>query len=255
VHLDYNPYIVFRNNMSGKKCSIAGKKYEQLVATTCHRFKSHAMNIPLNTQTNKELGGCSMNQDIYLNFNRERDVGVEVKSITPDWMQMSIVPNVHGGPLRWQPSPKSRIPKEARAMMEPYIRNLEYPIPPFYTSSITYVEWNAVKHEFPDKYIRIPDDSISRAYFSKGSHYIQIKGYGLYHTNHDVCDFGVPFFTCEQYLRVRCKRHGKKDADGKHIPSSVMASLRPKLKGLKRSPYSLDHIDRFPIKTTSQIDL
>lgn len=221
-----------------------GKQYEECIASMCRSLKSMHLDVPLNTQTIDELGGCSADQDVYLNFKGVRDVGVEVKRITPDWMQMSIAPNKDG---KWRSSGRTKIPSASKDIFESLLPSIEmFPAPPFLNKAVTYDEWSAVKSQFKDRYIEIPRDTIANAYRAKGAHYIQVLNYGLYHTGEDPCNFQVPMFECDQRLRVRCKRHGKKDASGKHVPSSVMASLCPKLTTLVKSKYSLDKQEKIP---------
>jgi hypothetical protein len=120
-------------------------------------------------------------------------------------------------------------------------------IPPYILKSgMTFPEWDSIATDFKDEQYPAPSDVISKYYFQKGNSYIQINGYGLYHTGEDVCGFGVPYFRCSTYLRVRCKRHGKKcPITGKDIPSSVMASFwvsKPPVP----SCYSLDDLTKLP---------
>lgn len=228
----------------GAKCSIQGKQYEESIANMCQSLKSLHLDVPLNTQTQDELGGCSAGQDVYLNFRGLKDVGVEVKRITPDWMQMSIAPDQNG---KWCSVGRTKIPLASKAIFESFLPCLDmFPAPPFLEKDITYEEWTQVKSQYKDRYINVPNDTIAKAYRAKGAQYIQVLNYGLYHTGEDPCNFNVPMFVCEQRLRVRCKRHGKKDASGKHVPSSVMASLCPKLKTLVKSTYSLDNEEKLP---------
>ena len=228
----------------GAKCSRKGKEYEIDVASVCKQLRSPLLNIPLNTQHVSELGGCSSyRQDLILNFRELRDVGVEVKRPTPDWIQMSIRPLNH---TEWCPTVRVHLPQDVQDMFLYTMRNIPFPAPPFFTRSITHQEWNEVKHMYKDMYYSVANDTIAKAYRAKRCQYIQLKGYGLYHTGEDVCGFGVPLFCCEQRVRVRCKRHGKKDVFNKHIPSSVMISFRPKLSTLLHSPFSLDSVSNAP---------
>ena len=211
----------------------------------CKLFQSPFIDMPFNTQTHDQLGGCSAKQDVYLNFFGHQDIGLEVKRKTPDWMQMKIFPSDEPG--KWIPSDKGKIPPESRDVFCKYLREIAFPVPPFLQRDITYDEWNACKHDFKDRYFDVPSHTIADVYAAKHTHYIQLHGYGLYHTGKDVCGFGVPMFSCTQALRVRCKRHGKKDACGNHLPSSVMTSLCPRLKTLPASPFSLDNKTMFPV--------
>lgn len=128
----------------------------------------------------------------------------------------------------------------------------ENKIPPFLLKKdMTFSDWESVSSDFSDEQYHAPSDVISKYYLEKGNSYIQINGLGLYHTGEDVCNFGVPYFKCPTYLRIRCKRHGKKCAiTGKDIPSSVMASFwvsKPPV----QSPFSLDDISKLPTELKS----
>jgi hypothetical protein len=129
-------------------------------------------------------------------------------------------------------------------------------IPPFLLKKdMTFPEWDEESSDFSDEQYHAPSDVISKYYLEKGNSYIQINGYGLYHTGEDVCNFGVPYFRCPTYLRIRCKRHGKKCAvTGKDIPTSVMASFwisKPPAK----SPFSLDEPAKLPEVLRSHLTL
>ena len=239
-------YNISMQFTKGARCSVQGKHYEERIATLCRTIKSIHLDKPFNTQYKNELGGCSAGQDVYVNFREIQDIGVEVKRMTPDWMQMSIIPGVHPSKI-WNSTSRSKIPLESKTIFTSLLSNLDmFPAPPFLQKEITYEEWLEIKTIYKDRYLDIPNDTLSRAYNAKGTQYIQLLNYGLYHTGDDLCNFQVPFFECEQRLRVRCKRHGKKDALGNNVPSSVMASLCPKLKTLPKSPYSLDNIYNLP---------
>lgn len=113
-------------------------------------------------------------------------------------------------------------------------------------TGFTFPEWEKVAADFKDEQYPAPSDVISKYYFEKGNSYIQIRGLGLYHTGIDVCGFGVPYFKCPTFLRIRCKRHGKKcPVTGKDIPTSVMASFWVS-KNPVPSPYSLDDHTKLP---------
>lgn len=231
----------------GAKCSLQGRQYERDIAHICKLFQSPFLSndIPLHTQHDYQLGGCTAKQDLYLNVYGIEDIGIEIKRKTPDWMQMSIIPNdsEYG---KWMPTHKHKIPPGSRDIFQKYLDDIIFPIPPFITRSITYDEWQEYKHEFRDQYHNIPNTTIALAYAMKNTKYIQLHGYGLYHTGEDVCNFGVPMFECDQRMRIRCKRHGKKDATGRDIPSSVTVSFTPRYKTLTKSPFSLDSKHMFP---------
>jgi hypothetical protein len=111
---------------------------------------------------------------------------------------------------------------------------------PFYEGKITLADYMPVSETF-DKDIRIPIPSttMSEYYKQGGVDYIQIQGYGLYHTGKDVLGLDVPFFECEQFLRIRTSKH-KKKTDGGRFPSDVTGDINYNKKSLTKSPYDLD---------------
>ena len=234
----------------GAACSKSGKAYEALVARLCGRFKSPFMDVPFNTQSIDDLGGCTIIPDVMLNCKSIGDVKVEVKAKNvPDWIQCSIMPSEQH--THWKAKPRSYQPASVIDMFEKEltaIRLFDGCIPSFLTSKQpTHTQWKLESKLFSDVYHPIPSDQIAVAYRLRGVHYIQVKGHGLFHTGIDICNFGVPFLECSQRIRIRCKRHGKKCMlTGKNIPSSVMASFRPVLSTLHKSPYSLDDKSRMP---------
>jgi hypothetical protein len=97
-------------------------------------------------------------------------------------------------------------------------------------------DWAAVEHIFkPDIYIEAPRQSIADYYKLKGADYIQVEGFGLYHTGTDVFEFGVPKFECNATLRIRSTKHIKNG-----IPTDITAGLQFDRKSLVKSPYCLD---------------
>lgn len=230
----------------GATCSKNGREYECLVSDVCKKYRSlFNDHIALNDQHPHELGGCSNRHDIVLSALSYRDVGVEVKKQSPDWMQMSVRPCVNNN--KWVATQRVMIPEQVQCIFLAYANTMNFQTPPFFGQPILQSEWVTVQHMYKDKYLSIPTYTIANAYAAKGVLYIQLKGYGLYHTGADICKFGVPLFECEHIVRMRCKRHGKKDSEGKHIPSSVMMSFRPRFCTIKKSPFSLDDPARMPL--------
>jgi hypothetical protein len=226
---------------NGSKCSINGKMYERTIQRICQNIRSPHMDIPLNTQLPQDLGGsCAVRPDLCLNWNRRNDTHVEVKRNTaPDWVQATLCHKE----THWYVKETQRN-KHTADIFNSILQGINvYPTPPpFVTkSSITFHEWNKVKHLYTDTYVPCADDTIARAYHAKGVHYIQLQNFGLYHTSTDVCNLGTPKFLCTQRLRIRMKRHGKRCKEtGKHVPSSVMASFRPVFKTLQRSSVCIE---------------
>jgi len=236
----------------GSLCSISGSNYEKHIYKI---VKNCTLNNSLfNTQDESSLGGSTATNDITCNYINENDIGIEIKKYnTPDWMQCSIIYNKTTN--KWEPSKKGKIPKESRELFDTLINNItlfDNKIPPFVENKITHDEWLNIKkstHIWKDSYIDVPEDTIKKLYAAKGCQYIQVSNdYGLYHLGNDVCNFNVPEFITEQQIRVRTKIHSKKNKKG-FCNISVTIACKPKnIKSLQQSNYSLDDIDKLPIK-------
>jgi hypothetical protein len=237
--------------LKGGNCSISGGKYEREIATVCRKLISPHTKSPLCTQTDDELGGSGADIDIKLNWKNPMDIGIEVKRPTPDWMQMSLKKDSNGS---WIGSKKAKIPKNAQHIFEEIIGSTELyqgKTPPFLLKKIKYSDWVAIKTASPefkdDVYIPCQPNTIAQLYKEKGCQYIQISGKGLYHTGEDICGFDVPFFTCEQRIRIRIKVHHESDKYG-YASLSITAAAQPKtLNSIAVSPYSLDASNKLPL--------
>ena len=107
---------------------------------------------------------------------------------------------------------------------------------PCYEGKKTLEDWKAVEQIFkPDIYIDAPADAIASYYKKCGTYYIQIEGYGLYHTEQDILNLGVPFFSCKSILRIRSSKHMKKG-----VATDITAALQFDKRNLEKSPFSLD---------------
>lgn len=235
----------------GSQCSVKGKAYELQIARACRQFQSPHMNIAFLTQTDDKLGGCGADIDILLNWKNESDIGVEAKRPTPDWMQMKLR-REEGG--HWIGVENNKIPKRSKELFDSILQSFVLfggKIPAFCERKLTYVEWKSLKQanpEFKDHYLVCPPDTIANLYREKHCQYLQVLGKGLYHTGEDVCGFGVPFFRCEQRIRIRCKVHTEKDSRG-FASLSVTAAAQPaksKMADLPKSAYSLDSVPSMP---------
>lgn len=228
----------------GHKCSKYGHEYEiknyNILKNTFYNKNK------FNTQSDYELGGSSNNIDILCNFNKERDIGIEVKKYnSPDWMQFSL--KYYNN---WEVSKQSKIHNNTRKIINNLLQNIKLfnnEIPPFITKNITHEEWLVIKqntNKWNDYYIDIPNNIIKNIYKNKGCSYIQISdNYGLYHLGEDICNFNVPEFIVEQELRIRTKIHCRKKKNG-YCQFSINASCIPK--NLHKSLYSLDNIEKLP---------
>jgi hypothetical protein len=234
----------------GSRCSKEGNNYEKIIYNTIKNKKLNGNMF--NTQSEKELGGSSSKNDIECNFEKHRDVGIEIKKFnTPDWMQCTI--KYDKDVKKWIPSKKGKIPKECSDLFEKIINNINLyngEIPPFVEKNITHQEWLQIKgttDKWKDVYADIPNNIIKELYKKKGCFYIQISnGYGLYHLGEDICKFGVPEFITEQQIRIRTKIHSRKNKKG-FCSISVTAASQPKnIKNLIPSNYSLDCEEKLP---------
>ncbi len=235
----------------GKLCSIEGKNYEHLIYNLLKNCKLKDKEFYFNTQNINELGGCSSDNDILCNFNKQKDIAIEIKKKnTPDWMQCSIkYDNINN---KWYCSENAKIPQKSRDIFIKLINNINLfngKIPPFLNNPITHSDWVKLKNtnsDFKDVYLDISNDTITKLYKEKGCNYIQISDKGLYYLGNDICNFNVPEFICSQELRIRTKIHKRKNKKG-FCQLSVMASCKPKnINKLQNSIYSLDNINKLP---------
>ena len=105
-------------------------------------------------------------------------------------------------------------------------------IPSFLKGDKSIEMWESEKKDFKDEYIEVLPSVVTNYYKSKGIHYIQVEGKGLYTTGLDILELGVPLFACSTEIRIRCKRHGSTS-----MPSSVQASFVYDKKTLHRSSF------------------
>jgi hypothetical protein len=157
--------------MKGSMCSISGNIYEKEIYTLLKQCNING--VPFNTQKEEELGGSSRRNDIECNLIIEKDIGIEVKkSKTPDWMQCSI--KFDESTKMWMTSKNSKNPYQCSVIFTELINRLKLydgDVPPFMTGLITHKEWIEFKkktNKWDDKYINIPDDTISILYKAKG---------------------------------------------------------------------------------------
>lgn len=239
-------------NTKGHLCSKSGHEYEKKI----HNIVQHCYidETQFNTQKVEELGQSSSKNDIECNYLGINNVGIEIKKYnTPDWMQCSIKYNTKN--QKWEGSKKCKIPTKSRDLFNTLINSINLydgDVPPFMTQPITHDEWLKIKKEtnkWDDKYIDVPSNTISQLYLAKECYYIQISdGYGLYCLKDDVCGFNVPLFNPEQQLRIRTKIHTKKNKKG-YCHLSVTVACQPKnIKNLVPSNYSLDNVDKLPLR-------
>lgn len=228
------------------KCSKSGAQYEKEVHSIL--IKTAINDVPFNIQNEKELGSSSAKNDIVCTFDN-KDIGIEIKRPSPDWMQCTLHYDKEKEKWCVSDDKRSKIPTECRDIFRTILGDMvlfDGSIPPFVNAKLTKEAWNKDKKEgkWKDSYKEIKDTTISELYRKKGCYYIQIDKYGLYHLGDDICNFGVPFFKIEQRIRIRVKVHGYKNG---LCNLSVTAACQPvKLKDLEKSNFSLDSKDKLP---------
>jgi hypothetical protein len=236
----------------GFNCSKEGKKYEieiYKIVSKCIFIQSGKI---FNTQKIDELGGCNSKNDIECNWNIDKDIPIEIKKKnTPDWMQCTLkYDSVFN---KWVGSLKNKIPEKSKQIFEELISDKKLfhgNIPEFMIRNITHEEWLNIKkntNDFNDVYFDCPNDTIQKLYSYKDCKYIQISDKGLYHLGEDICNFNVPYFKCEQELRVRTKIHSRVNSKG-FCDISIVISCKPKnINHIENSSYTLDNIDKLPL--------
>lgn len=221
-----------------------GRLYERQVYNVCRKL-INPKGKPFCSMREQEVGKTS--KDLECNYYSHQDVGIEIKKQkAPDWMQMSICKK---NEREWVSKGKGhmKIPYEAKTILEDllYGKPLYLEDPPFMEKYLSYEEWIPYKPSYKDLYIPCPPSTISDVYRAKKCQYIQVSEYGLYHTGEDVCHFGVPYFECEQRLRIRIKIHKACISYGKNkgkMIASVIVSPQPRdIRVLEKSPFTLDH--------------
>lgn len=230
---------------NGRKAARSGEEYELKVFNVCKMLMFNNNKFC----TINKVGGFSDGHDLIC-MNNATKIPIEVKkSKTPDWMQMSLmyINNC------WQSKGSNKIPDIAVSIFNDILKGktiFNNNIPKFVNEKITHKEWTKIKYpDFKDQYIPCKPDTIAKLYKSKGCYYIQVSGYGLYHTGEDPCNFNVPYFECNQQIRIRTKIHAK-NKNG-YLRASIMAACQPiNISKLPKSNYTLDSLDKLPVGLT-----
>jgi hypothetical protein len=207
---------------SVSKCLHNGMAYETQISNTLKRLQYRNQPIMVG-QTAGSKGVC----DIPIQVGNIK-TGIEAKNLGA----------FEGGCKKLYPTPSGMQILE-ECIHKSIIDNHQLyggAILPWNANKRTLAEWTAVEHIFkPDIYIDAPRQSIAEYYELKGANYIQVEGFGLYHTGHDVLSMGVPKFECDVKLRIRSTKHIK---DG--IPTDITAGLQFNRKTLAKSTFCLD---------------
>lgn len=205
----------------GKNCFSSGKSYQHHIYEMLSSMIGHPHHV-------KEVDGAKSGPDIVL-YVKDQHIGLEVKN-KGGFEGGSAKMTYKGDRLRFGEDTLHHQLLGDQLVYEG--RNL-----PYYEGKTSATDYDEVKHIF-DKEIskEVPCDTMAMYYKKTGVHYIQIEGYGLYHTGHDVLHLQVPFFTCEQRLRIRTSKHKKKG-----VPTDVVGDINYNKKTLSKSPITIDH--------------
>jgi len=213
-------------------------KYEEIVINKCRPYL-------------KEINGVNvmrLKKDIYVQIITKK---------RPDLMQLCIEPIYDSKTTEWRARIQSRNTKRKTLLNPETVKIIEKEIsakqlfggkiPPFFESKLTKEEWMEEKEEHPefkDTRIECPPTTVKDLYASKGCHYIQLEGKGLYHLGMDPLAIGVPELRCPQRFRVRIKNHGTK---GGFMNLSVTAAIQfSNPRQIRPSYFSLDGRGKFP---------
>jgi hypothetical protein len=205
----------------GKNCFSSGKSYQHHIYETLSSMIGHPHHV-------EEVDGAKSGPDIVLHM-KDLCIGWEVKN-KGGFEGGSAKMTYQGDRLRFGEDTLHHQLLGDQFVYEG--RNL-----PYYEGKTESTDYDEVKHIF-DKEISkgVPCDTMSTYYKNTGVHYIQIEGYGLYHTGHDILHLEVPFFACEQRLRIRTSKHKKNG-----VPTDVVGDINYNKKTLSKSPITIDH--------------
>ena len=205
----------------GKNCFSSGKSYQHHIYEMLSRV---TMGHPYKVI---EVDGAKSGPDIVMNVN-DQCIGWEVKN-KGGFEGGSAKMTYNGDRLRFA---EDTIHHQLLGDQLVYDgKNL-----PYYEGKTDATDYEAVKHIFHKELSKdVPCDTMAMYYKQTGVHYIQIEGYGLYHTGHDILQLQVPFFACEQRLRIRTSKHKKNG-----IPTDVVGDINYNKKTLSKSPFDID---------------
>lgn len=206
----------------GQGCLPNGKAYETMVAESLGKLRYK--NIPI--IVSRSTAGASDVPDIIFAVGRSR-IALECKTKGA----------FEGGGKKFETSEKGLVINENcihKILIGDYIP-WNGCIPSYLKGDKSLETYEKERDQFPDEYIDVPADTVAKYYAKKSIVYIQIEGYGLYHTGSDVLGLNVPEFICSSRIRIRYKCHGKT----KRFQMSVQASFNYNKSSLIKSPYDL----------------
>jgi hypothetical protein len=207
----------------GKNCFSSGKAYQHHIYETLSKMSTNG-----HPHQVEEVDGAKSGPDIVLRI-KDQCIGLEVKN-KGGFEGGSAKMTYRGNRLLFA---EDTIHHQLLGDQIVYDgKNL-----PYYEGKMSVSDYDVVKHIFDREISKdVPDDTMAKYYKNTGVHYIQIEGYGIYHTGYDVLQLQVPFFTCEQRLRIRTSKHKKNG-----VPTDVVGDINYNKKTLSKSPFDIEH--------------
>lgn len=213
-----------RVSKRGNKCFHSGKKYQNIIYQKMRLLEMNGNNFEV-----IEVQGAKAGSDIQL-IHTKGIIGFEVKTKGA----------FEGGSKKlYYNGTKMEIRDKCihQTILGDTILYNGYNLP-WYDNNKTIKAYNEVKIIFEkDIYLQADNNAVSMYYKNIGTYYIQIQGYGLYHTGEDILNLNVPYFSCPMTLRIRNTKHKKNG-----IPTDITAALQYDKRNLDKSPYNLDNV-------------
>lgn len=215
-----------KHTSRGKRCFQSGKSYQTKI---CEKLQKLSIN---GAKCNvREVIGANSGADITIMGISNQDIGFEIKNKGAfEGGSSKMTYNEANGTLSFSDGTLHQKLLGNQTIYDG--KNL-----PWYAGKKTMEDYKQVADIFGKEIrIELPTHSMADYYKHTSVHYIQVEGYGLYHTGTDILNFGVPYFECKQGLRIRTSKHKKKG-----IPTDVVGDINYDKKSLMKSPYNLEH--------------
>lgn len=217
--------------------------HEQQVLNNLYNLINDHPNIKVETE--------EKNVFTLVDLNNGDKVNILLLASQADYGQLAIYPTRNSSDkIVWKSlsSPKIKYKQQVKNLYEDILSNINVfngKIEPFFDKntlkkkSITPDEWKTLrdlKSNGFDQHIPINDNIRALLLTWQDFHYVQIKGKGLYSLhNSDPLRLDVPYFDCDQYLRIRIKQQNNKS---KFVAFSAQISSGIKYKSIKPSSFS-----------------
>ena len=222
---------IIENNMSrGKNSFKNGKAYQSQIALKLNTVIINDLYYKV-----EEVSGAKSGPDIIIKGTPHGDIGFEIKTRGA----------FEGGSSKMEyDNSQNRLVFLNSKLHQHYLGNTQIydgKNLPWYEGKRDIESYINVSNIFNKEiHINLPINTVSEYYKNTRVHYIQVQGYGLYHTGNDILNLDVPHFECEQYLRIRTSKHKVKISNNIRIPTDVVGDINYNKKTLIKSNYDLD---------------